>query len=109
MTKQQEGFALTAKSIMKELEKRNITVSDFFASDGFVRGHSFHGKTVLSLKEIEEKYNDFIILLSFASSLDDVLDIFYSLNEKHEMYAPDVPVTGDGTFDFDFYLCGSES
>ncbi|MBR6681792.1 MAG: FkbM family methyltransferase, partial [Clostridia bacterium] len=63
----------------------------------------FHGKRVLSLKEIEEKYQDFIILLSFASSLDNVLDIFYTLNQKHEMYAPDVPVTGIGTFDLEFF------
>ncbi len=103
------GMGNGTDKIIDRLSQRNIEVSDFFASDGFVRGHSFHGKTVLSLKEIEEKYNDFIILLSFASSLDNVLDIFYSLNEKHEMYAPDVPVTGDGTFDFDFYSQNLES
>ena len=97
------GMGNGADKIIDRLTERNIEVSDFFASDGFVRGHCFHGKRVLSLKEVEEKYKDFIILLSFASSLDDVLDMFYSLNEKHEMYAPDVPVTGNGTFDFEFF------
>ena len=58
---------------------------------------------MLSFSEIKEKYSDFIILLSFASSLDNMLDRFYELDEKYEMYAPDVPVTGEGTFDLDFY------
>ncbi len=97
------GMGNGADKIIDRLQKRNIEVADFFASDGFVRGHSFHRKKVLSLKEIENKYSDFIILLSFASSLDNMLDIFYDLNEKYEMYAPDVPVTGGGTFDLDYY------
>lgn len=97
------GMGNGADKIIDRLNARNIETADFFASDGFVRGHCFHGKRVLSLKEVEEKYHDFIILLSFASSLDDVLEIFYKLNEKYEMYAPDVPVTGGGTFDFDFF------
>ncbi len=97
------GMGNGADKIIARLTERNIEVSDFFASDGFVRGHCFHGKRVLSLKEIEEKHQDFIILLSFASSLDNVLDIFYSLNERYEMYAPDVPVAGVGTFDFNFF------
>ncbi|MBE6718892.1 MAG: FkbM family methyltransferase [Ruminococcaceae bacterium] len=97
------GMGNGADKILARFEGHGIEVSDFFASDGFVRGHSFHGKQVLSLAEIEEKYDDFIIILSFASSLDEVLDLFYSINEKHEMYAPDVPVTGDGTFDLVFF------
>ena len=103
------GMGNGADKILERFDSLGIEVADFFASDGFVRGHSFHGKTVLSFSEIKEKYNNFIIILSFASSLDDVLDWFYKLNEKHEMYAPDVPVTGDGTFDLDYYLTHKES
>ncbi len=102
------GMGNGADKIMERFEKLGITVSDFFASDGFVRGHSFHGKTVLSFGEIKEKYEDFIIILSFASSLDDVLSGFYELDSNYEMYAPDVPVTGEGTFDMDFYKRNEE-
>lgn len=97
------GMGNGADKILDRFAYHGITVSDFFASDGFVRGHSFHGKRVLTLREVEEKYGDFIIILSFASSLDDVLDTFYRLDEKYEMYAPDVPVAGEGTFDLEYY------
>ncbi|MBR5315076.1 MAG: FkbM family methyltransferase [Clostridia bacterium] len=97
------GMGNGADKILERFEKLGIETADFFASDGFVRGHSFHGKTVLSFSAIKEKYKDFIIILSFASSLDDVLNYFFELNESYEMYAPDVPVTGEGTFTLDYY------
>ncbi len=102
------GMGNGADKIIERLDLYGIQIADFFASDGFVRGHSFHGKKVLSFSEIKEKYDDFIIILSFASSLDNVLDWFYTLNKKHELYAPDVPVTGGGTFDLDYYLTHKE-
>ena len=102
------GMGNGADKIIERFDSLGIEVADFFASDGFVRGHSFHGKTVLSFSEIKEKYSDFIIILSFASSLDDVLDWFYTLDENYEMYAPDVPVTGDGTFNLDYYLANKD-
>ena len=98
------GMGNGADKILERLQPLGIEIADFFASDGFVRGHSFHGKTVLSFSEIKEKYSDFIILLSFASSLDNVLDWFYTLDGDYEMYAPDVPVAGEGTFGLGYYL-----
>ena len=98
------GMGNGADKIIEELEARGITVSDFFASDGFVRGHHFHGKRVLSLSEVKEKYESFIILVAFGSSLPDVMGKFISLAETHELYAPDVPVCGGELFDADFYL-----
>ena len=54
------GMGNGADKILEVLDKKEIAVSDFFASDGFVRGHSFHGKRVLSFEEIpgmeERKY-----------------------------------------------------
>lgn len=97
------GMGNGADKIIERFDTLGIQVADFFASDGFVRGHFFHGKKVLSFSEIKEKYNEFIIILSFASSLSNVLDYFYELESKYEMYAPDVPVTGEGTFTLDYY------
>lgn len=97
------GMGNGADKIISYLEEYGVFVDDFFASDEFVRGHFFHGKKVLKFSEARQKYDDFIILLSFASSLPDVLSKFYSLDEEFDMYAPDVPVTGNNLFTEKFY------
>lgn len=99
------GMGNGADKIIGVGERMGITVSDFFASDGFVRGHSFHGKTVLSYSQVCEKYGNgnFIVLLSFASSLPEVIENIRRIAEENELYAPDVPVTGDELFDLDFF------
>ena len=104
------GMGNGADKILNVCKKYNIEISDFFASDGFVRGHFFHEKRVLSFSEIKEKYKkeDLIILLSFGSSLPDVLSIFKNINAEYEMYAPDVPVCGDNIFTLDFFLENQE-
>lgn len=97
------GMGNGADKILAVSEKYGIVVSDFFASDGFVRGHSFHGKKVLSYSEAKEKYGDFIVLLSFASSLKDVIDNIKKISSEVELYAPDVPVFGDNLFNMEFF------
>ena len=52
------GMGNGADKILAVCERYGIEVSDFFASDGFVRGHLFHGKRVLSYSEMKEKYGD---------------------------------------------------
>ena len=99
------GMGNGADKILTVCERFGIEVADFFASDGFVRGHSFHGKRVLSYTEVKEKYGaeNLIVLLSFASSLPDVLDLFERVASECELYAPDVPVCGENLFDLEFY------
>lgn len=99
------GMGNGADKILSVAERYGIKISDFFASDGFVRGHEFHGKRVLSYSETKEKYGaeNIIVLLSFASSLPDVLQNIYRIAEECELYAPDVPVYGDEIFNFEFY------
>ena len=99
------GMGNGADKILAVCDRFGITVRDFFASDGFVRGHSFHGKVVLSFSEICEKYgtDKLIVLLSFASSRPEVLALFDQVGAVCEMYAPDVPVCGDTLFCADFH------
>lgn len=97
------GMGNGADKILARCAEKGIEIADFFASDSFVRGHSFHGKRVLTLGEIEEKYGDFTVLLSFGTALPDVLEAIRGIEEKHELFAPDVPVAGGGTFDAEFY------
>lgn len=98
------GMGNGADKILSVCEKFGITVKDCFASDGFVRGHSFHGRRVLSFSEAREVYGDsMIVLLSFASSRPDVLELIEYVASVCELYAPDVPVCGDVLFDSTFY------
>ena len=50
------GMGNGADKILNVCAERGIEIADFFASDGFVRGHSFHGKVVLSYSDTKEKY-----------------------------------------------------
>lgn len=99
------GMGNGADKIIAVCKKYGIEISDFFASDGFVRGHSFHGKTVISYSAMKEKYEgqDPIVLLSFASSLPDVMALFKKIGEECELYAPDVPVFGETLFTIEFF------
>ncbi len=99
------GMGNGADKIIAVCEKYGIEISDFFASDGFVRGHSFHGKTVISYSAMKEKYagQNPIVLLSFASSLPDVMALFKKVGEECDLYAPDVPVFGETLFTIEFF------
>ncbi len=97
------GMGNGADKILAVCHARGIEIADTFASDGFVRGHSFHGKTVLSYSAAKEKYGRFVVLLSFASSLPDVLETIHRVASEQELYAPDVPVFGETLFDRAFF------
>lgn len=105
------GMGNGADKILAVCERYGIEVSDFFASDGFVRGHLFHGKTVLSYSDVKEKYgtDGMIILLSFASARPDVIENIERIAAECELYAPDVPVFGDTLFDSDYYTQNLDS
>lgn len=98
------GMGNGADKILAVCERYGIEICDFFASDGFVRGHSFHGKRVLSYSEIKEKYGaeNINVLLSFASNLPDVLKNFKRIADECTLFAPDVPVCGNTLFNVDF-------
>lgn len=97
------GMGNGADKLISQLSRYGLEVSDFFASDGFVRGHSFHGKRVLSFSEIKEKYEDFVILVSFASKLPDVIERIYEMAKEYTLYVPDMPVVDEVYFTSDFY------
>ena len=99
------GMGNGADKILSVCAEKGVTVSDFFASDGFVRGHLFHGKQVLTWLEIKERYapKTPIVLLSFGTSRPEVLENVYRIAGETELYAPDVPAFGNGLFDRAFY------
>ncbi len=99
------GMGNGADKILRACSEKGIAVQGFFASDGFVRGHLFHGHPVLSWSEIKAKYGaeKVIVLLSFGTSRPEVLENILRIASEAELYAPDVPAFGDGLFDRAFY------
>ena len=97
------GMGDGALKIMRVMEQYHIPLRGIFASDGFVRGHSFEGFPVKHLADMEEEFGEFIILMAFAIHDAPTTEMIHRIAEKHEFYAPDVPVAGDNLFTMDFY------
>ncbi|MCL2087235.1 MAG: FkbM family methyltransferase [Oscillospiraceae bacterium] len=93
------GMGDGADKILQVLKTHGITPNAFMASDEFVRGQKFHGFSVKKLSDIEKMYDDFIILICFGTNREEVLERIYELAQRYEVYAPDVPVVGEGLFD----------
>lgn len=53
---------------------------------------------MLKYSEVCEKYDDFNIVLAFATHLPDVLERIKAMNAEHPVFAPDIPVAGNGLF-----------
>lgn len=103
------GMGNGADMIIKVLESYGITYEDTFASDGFVRGHSFHGKRVLSFSEAKEKYGDFVIIVTFAVHDDPTMSFISGLSDEFELYAPTVSVVDGSPFTLEFFKENEES
>lgn len=96
------GMGNGADMIMDVLEEIGVTVSDIFASDAFVRGHSFRGFRVMKYSEICEKYGDFIVVMTFAIHDEETLRYVRQMNSEHTVLSPTVPIAGKGLFTLDF-------
>ena len=98
------GMGNGADKLFDRFTKLGISVAEVFASDGFVRGHSYRGYKVKSFSEIRESYPEFVIVLSFASNREEVISMLSEIDDHYDMYAPDMPVAGvDEFFDREFY------
>ncbi len=104
------GMGNGADKLLLRLAERNIPVSGVFASNGFVRGHSFHGMRVMSYDEVKEHYapGECVILLAFGSSRPEVLSLFDAVAERYPLLVPDLPVCGDNLFTAGFYYAHEE-
>lgn len=96
------GMGNGADMIIEQLDALGIEFCDIFASDEFVRGHSFHGKTVLKYSQVQAKYDDFIILMTFAVHDKKTLERIRKMNSEHEVLSPTVPIAGKGLFTIDY-------
>ncbi len=104
------GMGNGADKIMAVCEQYGITVQDVFASDGFVRGHVYKGMRVKTYQQICEEYgkDNLIVLLSFGTSREDVLENILRIASECELYAPDVPVFGNTLSSLTFFRSHAE-
>lgn len=102
------GMGDGALKIMSVFRERNIIVSGIFASDDFVRGHSFEGFKVHKLSEVESMVDDFVVVLAFAAGYQEIVDKIHSIAARHTLYVPDVPVVGKGLFTYEYCMQNAE-
>ena len=98
------GMGNGADKLIGEAERRGVTVDGIFASDGFVRGHSFHGMRVMPYSEVRQSYKreDCVILLAFGSARPEVIELIGGVARDYDLFVPDLPVCGNQLFDADF-------
>lgn len=92
------GMGNGADMIIDKVAELNLKPDGIFASDEFVRGHSFRGYRVMKYSEVCEKYADFIIVMCFAVHDSEMLSRVRKMSEEHTLYAPNVPIVDDGVF-----------
>lgn len=93
------GTGNGADKVVDVLESLDIKLSGVTASSGFVRERFFRGLPVKSLEYFEEKYSDFTIIITFGTSISDVMENIFSISKKHRVLVPCVPVIGKKIFD----------
>ena len=96
------GTGNGADRVFSEFDRLGITVSHIVASDGFVRNRTFRGFSVKSVSQLENEIGDFVIVLAFASPLQEVISNIKALSTRHKVIMPSVPVYGDNIFNKDF-------
>ena len=98
------GMGDGCNKILAKFQEYGIKCSGIFASDEFVRGHSFAGFKVRRYSEISQKYDDFIVVPAFGTSLPDVMSRLEAIAGEHPLIMPDTPVIGEEHFDKDEFL-----
>lgn len=96
------GMGDGALKIMSVFERYGIPLAGFFASDEFVRGHTFQGHLVHTLSQIEALIDDFVIVLAFAAGYQSLYDRINEIAKRHILLAPDVPVAGETLFTYKY-------
>lgn len=89
------GTGNGADMILDELDRLGVKISAVTASEGFVRKRNFRSFEVRPLSNIEKDYEDFIIILGFATCIDEVMTNIKALSKKHKIIMPVVPVFGN--------------
>ena len=86
------GMGNGADKILDWCDANSVKVAAIFASDDFVRGQIFRGYKICKYADVASQYQDFLLVIAFASESPVVLEHFFALAEKHETLAPHLPL-----------------
>ncbi len=93
------GTGNGADKVCDILAEKNITLSGVTASNSFVRKRTFRGFQVMPISYFEELYKDFTVIVTFGTSLPEVMNNIFEISKKHRVLVPVVPVIGTEIFD----------
>ncbi len=96
------GTGNGADKVVDIFETLNIKLSGITASSGFVRERFFRGLPVKPLEYFEEKYENFTVIITFGTSIPQVMENIFNIAKKHKVLVPCVPVIGTEIFDREF-------
>ena len=97
------GMGNGAQKLIDTLAKYGICVCGVFASDGFVRDKYFCGFKIKSYAQVRREFGDIIVLTAFGTCRAEVINNIKRISGECELYAPDLPVYGDGIFDSAYF------
>lgn len=103
------GMGDGADKVIAACDSKGIEISGVFASDGFSKNKVFHGYNVTDYSTAKETFGDMIVLMSFASSRDEVIENVLRISKEQQLFCPDVPVFGTGLFDRHFFTDNFDS
>lgn len=84
--------------LTKQLSGIGVSETGIFASDEFVRGHSFLGHKVKTLAEVESEYEEFAVALAFGAGYPSLMEKIDNISKKHKLIVPDTAVVGGEPF-----------
>lgn len=84
--------------LLKQFEKYGIKETGIFASDEFVRGHSFMGHEVKTFSKVQHEHEDFVIVLAFGAGYQSLIEKIDDISKKYKLLVPDTSVVGGDAF-----------
>ncbi len=96
------GTGNGADKVLDIFGEKGITISGVTASSSFVRKREFRGFPVMPLEHFEQTLGNFTLIITFGTSVPDVMENIYKIAERHRVLVPVVPVVENEVFDDDF-------
>jgi FkbM family methyltransferase len=92
------GTGNACERIIEKLNAEDVEIAGIFASDTFIRDRYFAGFKLMTYDEAKAKFGDMTVLLCFGTDIPEVIENIKRITAEQELYAPDLPVAGEGFF-----------
>lgn len=92
------GMGNGADAILRACDVFGVHVSGVFASDDFVRGHSYAGFPVRSYSETMQLFPECRILLAFGTHRTEVIERIVSIAEQRSLHLPALEVVSGSPY-----------